>query len=146
MKSILKIIIHNLKLLQKNFERFTWKPNAHGTFWNVFFFFFVYLPSPNLGLTPPETYNPNARGSDACKGEQQSLGQNTRQIHKGEPPWMCGQHNVRASAKDNTQDRTQTKDTHSIPGQKLKFLNPPGWKVRTLPTTARWLIILKFTY
>ena len=37
---------------------------------------------------------------------------------------MCGQHNVRASAEANTgQD---TKDTHAILGQKLKFLTPPG--------------------
>ena len=34
MKSILKIIIHALKLLQKHFECFTSKPNAHGTFRN----------------------------------------------------------------------------------------------------------------
>ena len=40
------------------------------------------------------------------------------------------------------QDRTQTKDTHPIPGQKLKFLTPPGikpgppdWKAGTLLTT-----------
>ena len=31
-------------------------------------FFSAYLPSPNLELTPPGTYNPNARGSDACRG------------------------------------------------------------------------------
>ena len=37
---------------------------------------------------------------------------------------MCGQHNVRASAEDNTGQNT--KDTHPIPGQKLKFLTPPG--------------------
>ena len=30
-------------------------------------FFCVYLPSPDLGLTPPGTYNPNVRGSDACR-------------------------------------------------------------------------------
>ena len=35
MKSLLKIIIHVLKLPQKNFESFTSKPNAHGTFWNL---------------------------------------------------------------------------------------------------------------
>ena len=33
-KSIFKIIIHVLKLLEKNFECFTSRPNAHGTFWN----------------------------------------------------------------------------------------------------------------
>ena len=46
-----------------------------------------------------------------------------------------------------TQDRTQTKDTHPIPGQKLKFLTPPGiepgppgWKAGTLPATPRrWI-------
>ena len=31
-KSILKIIIHVLKLLQKNFEYFTSNPNTHTTF------------------------------------------------------------------------------------------------------------------
>ena len=36
---------------------------------------------------------------------------------------MCGQHNVRVSAEDNT--GPNTKDTHPIPGQKLKFLNSP---------------------
>ena len=35
MKSILKIIIHVLKRLQKNFEYFTSTPNAHGTFRNL---------------------------------------------------------------------------------------------------------------
>ena len=55
---------------------------------------------------------------------------------------MCGQHNGRASAEDNTGQNT--KDTHPIPGRKLKFLTPPGielgppgWKVGTLPTTPR---------
>ena len=50
---------------------------------------------------------------------------------------MCGQHNARAFAEDNTgQD---TKETHPIPGQKLKFLTPSGiepgpsgWKAGTL--------------
>ena len=42
-----------------------------------------------------------------------------------------------------TQDRTQTNDIHPIPGQKLKFLTPPGiepglpgWKAGTLPPMA----------
>ena len=33
-----------------------------------FFFFLLYLSFHNLGLTPPGTYNPNACGSDACRG------------------------------------------------------------------------------
>ena len=37
---------------------------------------------------------------------------------------MCGQHKVRASARDSTGQNT--KDTHQILGQKLKFLTPPG--------------------
>ena len=32
------------------------------------------------------TYNPNARESIACRGEQQTVEQNTRQKHKGGPP------------------------------------------------------------
>ena len=67
---------------------------------------------------------------------------------------MCGQHNVRAYAEDNTgQNR---KDTHPIPGQKLKFLTPPGWKAGTLPTTPRRqikpyfanvkIVLVKFTF
>ena len=36
---------------------------------------------------------------------------------------MCCQHSIRASAGDNTGQNT--KDTHLIPGQKLKFLTPP---------------------
>ena len=91
-----------------------------------FSFFVIYLPSPNLQLTPPPgTYNANTRGSDACKGEEQSLDQNTRQIHKGGPPGMCGQHNVKASAGVHTGQNTDT-GLHTIPGQKLKFLAPPG--------------------
>ena len=55
---------------------------------------------------------------------------------------MCGQYNVRATAGDNTEQNT--KNTHPIPGQKLKFLTPPGiepgppgWKAETLPITPR---------
>ena len=54
MAFILCILLHKIERMQ------------HFNFF--FFFFFAYLPSPNLGLTPPETYNPNARGSDACRG------------------------------------------------------------------------------
>ena len=44
--------------------------------------------------------------------EQQTVDQDTRQVHKGGPPWMCGQHNVRAIARDNTEQNT--KDTHPV--------------------------------
>ena len=50
-----------------------------------------------------------------------------------------------------TQDRTLSKDTHPIPGQKLKFRTPPeiepgppGWKAGTLPTTPWRRIVDKF--
>ena len=62
---------------------------------------------------------------------------------------MCGQHNVRTSAEDNTGQNT--KDTHPIPGQKLKFLTPPriepgpsGWKAGILPTTPRIAYSLQY--
>ena len=45
------------------------------------------------------------------QGLQQTVDQDTRQIHKGETPWMCGRQNVRATAGDNTEQNT--KDTPS---------------------------------
>ena len=35
MKSLLKIIVHALKLVQESFECFASNPNAHGTFLNL---------------------------------------------------------------------------------------------------------------
>ena len=35
-------------------------------------------------------------------GGAQTLDQNTRQVQKGGPPWMCGQHNVMATVGHNT--------------------------------------------
>ena len=49
---------------------------------------------------------------------------------------MCGQHNV-GPPPETTQDRTQTKDTHPIPGQKLKFLTPPGIEHRAAGLEGR---------
>ena len=88
----------------------------------------MYLPSPNLGLTPLGTYNQNAPGSDACR---ESLPECVVSTMSGPPP-------------ETAKDRTQTKNTHAIPGQELKFLIPPGiesrppsWKAGTLSTTPR---------
>ena len=75
-----------------------------------FSFFLVYLPSPNLGLTPPGLTTQMPVGQMPV--EQQSLDQNTRQIHKGGPPRMCDHHNVRASAGGN-KDCTQRTHTQS---------------------------------
>ena len=61
-------------------------------------------------------------------GEQQSLDQNTRQIHKGGPPWMYGHHNVRASAEDNTGQNT--KDIHPKPRTEIKIPDPAGNRTR----------------
>ena len=106
----------------------------------------MYLPSPNLGLTPPGTYNPNAHWSDACRVSN-SLWTRTldRYTMAGLPE--CVISTMRWPPPEATQDRTQTKDTHPIPGQILKFLTPPGfepgppgWKAGTLPATPRRLI------
>ena len=99
-----------------------------------FFFSFAYSPYPNRGLTPQGLTSQMPVGQMPVGGATVSGPE-----HKGRPPWMCGQHNVRASAKDNT-----GQNAHPIPGQKLKFLTPPGiepgplgWKARTLPTMAQ---------
>ena len=51
MKFCFKIIIYVLELLQKNFECFTSKPNAHGTFRNL-------LNKINLKINILETNEP----------------------------------------------------------------------------------------
>ena len=108
-----------------------------------FFFVFAYLPSPNLGLTHPGTYKPNARGSDACRGSNNLW---TRILDRY--TWAglseCVVRTMSGPPPKTTQDRTQAKETHTIPGHKLKFLTPPGvepgppgWKAGTLPTMPR---------
>ena len=105
-------------------------------FFFFFFFFFAYLPSPNLGLTPTGTYKPNAHGSDAYRGSK-SLWTRTldRYTRAGLPECVV------STMPGPPPKTTQTKDTHPIPGHKLKFLTPPGiepglpgWKAGTLPT------------
>ena len=78
------------------------------------------------------------------------MDQNTRQIHKVGPPYMCSQHNVRAPPEPHRTEN-KTKDTHPIPGYELQFLTPPGiehgspgWKARTLLTTPRLFICWLF--
>ena len=105
---------------------------------------FRYLPSPNVGLTPPPgTYNPNARESDACRGSN-SLWTRTldRYTRACLPEFVVS--TVSGPPPERTQDRIQKKDTHPVPGLKLKFLAPPmiengspGWKAGTLPATRR---------
>ena len=73
----------------------------------VFFFFFAYLPSPNLGLNKP-----NARGSDACRGSNslwiRSLDRYTR---AGLPE--CTVFTMAGPPPKTTQDRTQRTHTQS---------------------------------
>ena len=112
------------------------------------FFSSFLLSFPNVGLsTHPGSYKSNARGSDACKGSN-SLWTRTldRYARAGLPE--CVVCTTSGPPPKTTQDRTQTMDTHPIPGQKLKFLTPPriepgppGCKAGTLPTTPRrWML------
>ena len=110
-------------------------------FFFYFFFFFAYLPSPTLGLTPPGTYNPNARGSDACRGSHCLLTRTLDRYTRACLP-ECVVSTMSGPPPKTTQDRTQR--THTQSQDKLKFLTPPGfepglpdWKAGTLPTTPR---------
>ena len=110
----------------------------------VFFFiivivFFFFLPSPNLGLTPPglTTQIPMGRGSNSLW--TRTLERYTR---AGLPE--CVVSTMSGPLPGTAHDKTQKKDIHPIPGQKLKFLTPPriepgppDWKAGTLPTTPR---------
>ena len=69
-------------------------------------------------------------------GEEQSLDQKSIQIHKGGPPWMCGQHNVRASAEDNTGQNTDKGHTAN-PGIGIKIPDPAGYRTRVAGLEGR---------
>ena len=51
--------------------------------------------------------------------------QNLHLRHLASRPW-CVVSSMSGSLPETTQDRTQTKDTHSVTGYNLKFLTPPG--------------------
>ena len=107
--------------------------------YNILLLFLRLFTLPQARTYPsPRTYNPNARGTDACRGSR-TLDIYTRAglTERGQP--------------ETTQDRTQTKDTYPIPRQIFKFLTPPGieagptgWKAGTLPTTPRRRINIFF--
>ena len=78
------------------------------------------------------------RGATDC-------GPDTRQKHSGVPSRMCGQHNVRATARDNT---GKNKDNGHTPNtrKEIKIADPAtnrtrvaasDWKAGTLPTMLR---------
>ena len=97
---------------------------------------FLLFTLPQSRTYTPATYNPNARGSDACRGSNSFLVQNTRQIHKGGPPWMCGQHNVRATAEDNTGQNTDKGYTPN-PRAEIKIPDPAGNRTRAVGLEGR---------
>ena len=80
-------------------------------------------------LPQSRTYTPRDLQAKCLYGEQESLDRNTRQIHKAGPPWMCGQHNVRASAEDNTGQSTD-KGHKPNPWTEIKIPDPAGNRTR----------------
>ena len=81
-------------------------------------FFFMYLSSPNLGLTPPGTYNQMPVGIN-------SLWTRTLDLCTRAGLPECSQHNVRASAGDNTGQNTGKGHT-SNPRTEIKIPDPSG--------------------
>ena len=75
----------------------------------------------------PGTNKLNARAS----GERQIVDQNTRQVHKDRPPWMCGQNIVRATARVNTRQHKGHTPSLRI---EMKISDPAGNRTR-----AAWL-------
>ena len=101
--------------------------------------FFVHLPTSNLGLTRLGTYNPNARGSDACRGSN-SLWTRTLDRYKRAGLPECVVSTMSGPPPETTQDRTQRTHTQFLtpPGSEPE---PSGWKPGTLPITPRRRII-----
>ena len=93
-----------------------------------FFFFYVNYP-PQCRSYTPGTYNPNARGSDSCKGSNKLWTRTLRRYTRAGLP-ECVVSTMSGPPLETTQDRTQIKDTHPVPEQKLKFLIPPGIEPR----------------
>ena len=99
-----------------------------------FSFSVIYRPPIQDLHPPPGLNNPKARGSDACRGSNRlwtrTLDKQTRAGFLG-----CVVSTTSGPPSETTQDRTQTNNARLFPGQKLKFLTPPGWKGWTLPTS-----------
>ena len=102
----------------------------------VIFFFFSLIYPPQSRIYTPGTYNPNARGSDACRSSN-SLRTRILDIYTRAGLPECMVSTMSGPPPKTTQDRTQTKDTHPIPGQKLKFLTLPGIKPGPLGLEGR---------
>ena len=98
------------------------------------FFFFAYLPSPNLGLTPPGTYNPNARGSDACA--RNCLWTRTLDRHTRAGLPECVVSTMSGTPPNTTQYRIQTKDTPNSRTE-IKIPDPVGNRTRAAGLESR---------
>ena len=106
-------------------------------------FFFVYLPSPNLGLTPPRLTTQMPVGQLPVGGAT-VFGPEHWTDTQGRGLPECVVRTMSGPPSETTQDKTQTKDTYPIPEQKLKFLTPPRiehgpplWKAGPLLTILR---------
>ena len=104
------------------------------------FFRSLLFTLPLVGLTPPGLRTKIPVGQISV-GEQQTVDQNTRQIHTVGSPWMCDKCNIRATARYNTEQtqrtHTQSQDTIDIKtsdhaGNHTRA-DAAGWKARTLP-------------
>ena len=76
------------------------------SFFFSFFLSFSFLHLPNAWLTPPGNYNRKCPEATIYRREL-DMNQNCRQIHKSGPLWICGQQNVKATARDNTGQKRQ---------------------------------------
>ena len=56
---------------------------------------------------------------------------NTRRIYNGGPPWICGQQNVRATARHNIGQNTNKGRTPCLK-MEIKISDPAGWNSGTL--------------
>ena len=74
---------------------------------NFFSFSFLFLFTlPQSKIYTPRDLQTKCRWSDACRGSNSLWTSTLDRYTKGGPPWMCGPHNVRASAEDNTGHNT----------------------------------------
>ena len=101
--------------------------NTHSIKIFVFFFFFT----PNLGLTPPVTYNPNARRSDAYTGNN-SLWNRSLERYTSE----CVVSTMSGPPPKTTQDRTKYTHTPNTRTE-IKIADPAANRTRAAGLEGR---------
>ena len=91
------------------------------------FFFFVYLPFPNLGLrpTPHGIYKPNARRSDACRGSNSLWTRTLDRYTKAGLP-ECVVSTMSGPPPETAQERTQDKGHTPNHRIGIKIPDPAG--------------------